>query len=176
MKYERLCQALDIVSTDPLLSRLYLDCAIMPHLNQTEGRILEGIWHRSSRFGRKDPVLLSVDAYRIGAGPDYTKSFVIPTHRVSDRAFYKYIHNLRRLRLITTYKGNLSTITCYPRDFVDAKGSLINALDRDRERGEALIESIERLTEHFTKQAEHLIDRVGGIRPDLRLVQKVEEE
>jgi hypothetical protein len=175
MKYERLCQALDIVSTDTLLSRLYLDCAIMPHLNQTESRILEGLWHRTSRFGKKGLAVYGIDNFRTGSGPDYTKGFMLPIHTVSRSAFYKYLQNLRKLRVITSY-GNCSMITCYPRDFVDVKGSLINALDRDKERGEALIESIERLTEHFTKQADHLIDKAGGVRPDLRLVQTIEEE
>jgi hypothetical protein len=176
MQYPRLCQALDVVSTDVLLSRIYLDCAVMPHLNQTEARILEGLWHRTSRFGRKEPVVLSLESYRTGTGPEYTKSHALPAFTVSERAFYKYLKELRKLRLITTYTGNGSVITCYPRNFVDAKGALINALDRNKERGPHLIESIDRVTKHFSAQMEHLLDKAGGYRPDLRIVSNTVEE
>lgn len=175
IKYERLCQALAYVSHDVMLSRLYLDFAVMPHLNQTEARILEALWHRTARFGRNNPVILTVEDFRSGAGPNYTEHYLLPNYSVSDRAFYKYVKTLRKLRLISDYTGRGKLITCYPRDFIDLKGTLINALERDKERGPVLMESLDKATKHFAAQTDYLLEKAGKRSYDTKLVAIREE-
>jgi len=160
MSYEKLCQAFLYMAEDTLHSLMYLEHTIMIHLSQEEERLIRAIWHRSSRFGQYKHVRMTYTDYLDGSGPSYCGNNPIPNYVVTERSFYRIQSRLLRLGLIHKSPQNKGfLITCYPLNAIERNSTLMEKLQRDTERGQAIAASIEKSLTYYGEFASYFLEK-----------------
>lgn len=163
MSYEKLCQAFLYMAEDTLHSLMYLEHTIMIHLTQEEERFIRAIWHRSSRFGQYKPAKMTYTDYLEGNGPSYCGTAPIPNYVVTERSFYRLQSRLIKLGLIQKASDKGFSITCYPLNAIERGSKLMERLASDKERGPAIISSIEKSLTYYGEFATYFLEKRDAV-------------
>lgn len=120
------------IEENPLLSHLFLNIAVLSYLPLVEREFIEALWMRGARFGNSGFVHMSYSDYVNGNMPGAFPSRQFPQHpETTDRHFRRVRDRLIMLGLIERKGTYEYRISCYPRDFVDPKGTLRDSLAAD---------------------------------------------